>query len=250
MEKFFNTAGPIKTNLHHYVPMEERWDVDRVQMMIRQQKYFILHAPRQTGKTSSILALADFLNQRGEYVAVYANIEPAQAAREDVSRGIRAVLVSIASALRYFTKSELLRDHWLPIFEQAGPEKALEELLSFWAEQSPKPVVLILDEVDALIGDTLISLLRQLRAGYNKRPEGFPVSVILCGVRDVRDYRIHSARTKEIVTGGSAFNVKAESLRMENFSREQIAQLYRQHTEATGQIWEEGILALAWHYTE
>ena len=31
-----------------------------------------------------------------------------------------------------------------------------------------QPIVLLLDEVDALIGDTLIALLRQLRAGYNQ----------------------------------------------------------------------------------
>ncbi|MEN0048489.1 MAG: ATP-binding protein, partial [Bacteroidota bacterium] len=107
-----------------------------------------------------------------------------------------------------------------------------------------------LDEVDALIGDTLISLLRQIRAGYNQRPQAFPISIVLCGVRDVRDYRIHSSSTKEIITGGSAFNIKAESLRLANFTKAQIAQLYQQHTDATGQVFEDGILDLAWHYTE
>ena len=69
--------------------------------------------------------------------------------------------------------------------------------------------MLLIDEIDALIGDTLLSVLRQLRAGYDERPAGFPQSVILCGVRDVRDYRIRSTRDNAIVTGGSAFNVKA-----------------------------------------
>ena len=53
--------------------------------------------------------------------------------------------------------------------------------------------MLLIDEIDTLIGDTLISVLRQLRAGYVRRPESFPQSVVLCGVRDVRDYRIHSS---------------------------------------------------------
>jgi hypothetical protein len=79
-----------------------------------------------------------------------------------------------------------------------------------------RPVVLLLDEVDALVSDTLISLLRQIRAGYNERPTAFPQSVILCGVRDVRDYRMRSG-DQEIITGGSAFNIKAKSLRMGNF---------------------------------
>ncbi|TSE23057.1 hypothetical protein [Tepidimonas aquatica] len=75
-------------------------------------------------------------------------------------------------------------------------------------------------EVDALVGDTLISLLRQIRAGYAQRPQAFPQTVVLCGVRDVRDYRIHSGGG-DIITGGSAFNIKAESLRLGNFSREE-----------------------------
>jgi len=49
-------------------------------------------------------------------------------------------------------------------------------------------MVLFIDEVDSLVGDTLISLLRQLRSGYDRRPSSFPQSIILCGLRDIRDY--------------------------------------------------------------
>ena len=70
--------------------------------------------------------------------------------------------------------------------------------------------------------------------------------MILCGVRDVRDYRIHSAATKEIITGGSAFNIKAESLRLGNFTAEDMAALYAEHTAATGQTFTPEALARAW----
>ena len=249
MERYFNTAGPIKPDMHYYVPMEERWDFEQVQDLIRQEKYFILHAPRQTGKTSSILSLVDFLNQQGAYEAVYADIEAAQAAREDVDAAMLAITGSIASEHELYHHNGMLSSVWRTIYDANGGHGALQALLTYWSRHADKPVVLILDEVDALIGDTLISLLRQLRSGYKSRPRSFPSSVILCGVRDVRDYRIHSSRTKEIITGGSAFNVKAESLRMENFSPEQLVYLYQQHTEHTGQAWEEGIFDLAWHYT-
>ncbi len=249
MEKFFNTAGPIKTDLHYYVPMEERWDFEQVQQLIRQQKYFILHAPRQTGKTSSILALVDYLNQQGDYEAVYANLEAAQAARENFEVGLRIAMAEIVEEISKQQEHVGLEEQLLSVYESAETGHGLRKLLTFWAEKTPKPVVLILDEVDALVGDTLISLLRQLRTGYKDRPKSFPSSIILCGVRDVRDYRIHSARTQEIITGGSAFNIKAESLRMENFSKEQVAYLLQQHTLHTGQVWEEGIVDLAWHYT-
>ena len=59
MERFFNTAGPIKTDLHYYIDPLKRFDLEEVLLLIRQQKYFVMHAPRQTGKTSCMLALRD-----------------------------------------------------------------------------------------------------------------------------------------------------------------------------------------------
>jgi len=109
--------------------------------------------------------------------------------------------------------------------------------------------VLILDEVDALIGDTLISLLRQLRSGYPARPVQFPQSIILCGVRDIKDYRIHSSLEKTIITGGSAFNVKAKSLRMGDFTENETLSLLNAHTIETGQVFEMEASCLVWKLT-
>ena len=55
--------------------------------LIDNWKYFILHAPRQTGKTSSLLALQDYINKEGHYKCLYVNIETAQTARSDVAKG-------------------------------------------------------------------------------------------------------------------------------------------------------------------
>jgi hypothetical protein len=217
--------------------------------LIAARKYFILHAPRQTGKTSCLLALTEELNRSEKYRAVYANIEAAQAAREDVDAAMRAIVGAIASNAQLTLKDNLPYDRMTAILSQFGGHQAVYQLLNEWRQSNPLPLVLMLDEVDALIGDTLISLLRQLRAGYANRPASFPQSVILCGVRDVRDYRIHSSKTKEIVTGGSAFNVKAESLRLGNFAYEELVRLYRQHTAETGQIFEDEVFPLAWDLT-
>ena len=91
-----------------------------------------------------------------------------------------------------------------------------------------RPLVLFLDEIDSLVGDTLVMVLRHLRSGYNRRPASFPQSVILCGVRDVKDYRLRLNGGKEVITGGSAFNIKAESLRLGDFSRQDLEALYLQ----------------------
>ena len=110
-------------------------------------------------------------------------------------------------------------------------------------------MVLLIDEIDALVGDTLLSVLRQLRAGYDLRPAGFPQSVVLCGVRDVRDYRIHSSAEKAVVAGGSAFNVKARSLRLGDFSRDDVLALLAQHTDETGQAFDADALETIWERT-
>ena len=104
--------------------------------------------------------------------------------------------------------------------------------------------MLLIDEIDALVGDTLLAVLRQLRAGYDQRPSAFPHSIVLCGVRDVRDYRIHSSAEDRLVLGGSAFNIKSESLRLGDFSEQEIRDLLAQHTAATGQAFTEESLAL------
>jgi len=251
MEKQFNTAGPSKPHLHYMIDPLKRIDLPEVEMLIAQERYFVLHAPRQTGKTTCLLALTDHLNRTGRYRALYANIETAQAARNDVARGITAVASAIARSASIALGNATL-DQWLLHGEGQGvaPEELVTRLLTYWSVQEPeRPAVLLLDEVDALVGDTLVSLLRQLRAGYTQRPRAFPQSVILCGVRDVRDYRIHTPG-QEVITGGSAFNIKAESLRLGNFTFDETKALWLQHTEATGQRFDDAIWEPLWLDTE
>lgn len=249
MERFFNTAGPIQKENHYYIDPLTRVDLDAVLSLIHQQKYFVLHAPRQTGKTSFLLALMDYLEQKGQYRCLYFNVEMAQAARENVKKGMKTILSIIANDAYYRLGDSFLEKSWQQILKKRGEYSALQGLLTLWCEHSAQPVVLFIDEVDSLVGDTLISLLRQLRSGYATRPRLFPQSIILCGVRDVRDYRIYSSKDKTIITGGSAFNVKAKSLRFDDFSADEIKALYTQHTEATGQPFAEDIFPLVWDLT-
>lgn len=247
--RFFNTAGPVRYENHYCLPPLTRFDLDEILTLIDQGKYFVLHAPRQTGKTTCLLSLMDYLNRGAEYRCLYVNVEMGQSAREDVWRGIRTILSELGLMAQHFLKDGFPEEIREEILETSGPDAALNKVLTLWAQQSPRPLVLLVDEIDALVGDTLISTLRQLRAGYPRRPASFPQSVILCGVRDVRDYRIHSSRDKAIITGGSAFNVKAKSLRLGNFDRGEMKTLYRQHTEETGQRFEDAALELAWELT-
>lgn len=95
--------------------------------------------------------------------------------------------------------------------------------------------MLSIDEIDALVGATLISVLRQLRANCDRRPTHFPQSVLLCGLRNVRVYRFYSSREGTNVHGGSAFSMKAESLRLGDLSRREVEELLAAHTRETSQ---------------
>ena len=243
----FNTAGPSEASDHYLIDPLARIDHLEVLSLIQAKRYFVLHAPRQTGKTTSLRALVQYLNASSHYRAVYANIEGAQTARHDVALGIGAVIQVLARQIEIDTGETRMID-WLQQHRQDNPNDVLTAMLTAWVRLDDKPAVLMLDEVDALVGDTLISLLRQLRSGYPERPARFPQSVILCGVRDIRDYRIHTSH-QEIITGGSAFNIKAESLRVGNFSPEENQALWLQHTAATSQTFDPAIFPELWEDT-
>jgi hypothetical protein len=248
--RFFNTAGPVNCDRHYCIPPLSRFDLPQILQLIAQQKYFVLHAPRQVGKTSFLLALAAYLNQTGQYTCLYVNVEAAQTAREDVNRGIHAILGQLGREALHQLQDEYLAQIWPEVINTQLADAALNETLSQWASQCAKPTVLLIDEIDSLVGDTLISVLRQLRAGYTRRPSSFPQSVILCGVRDVRDYRIFSSEGRELITGGSAFNIKAESLRMGDFTQPEVETLCRQHTAVTQQPFTPPALDLIWTLTQ
>ena len=246
----FNTEGPVVPKDHYCIPPLERLDLRAILERIGDKRYFVLHAPRQTGKTSALLALRDLLNSRaeGDFRCVYVNVEAAQAMREDVQRAMRVILGELASRARS-AGDEFLYDTWPDLLATFG-EGALAEALTRWCENTAVPVVLLIDEIDTLIGDTLIAVLRQLRGRYDRRPESFPQSVVLCGVRDVRDYRIRSSAENAVIAGGSAFNIKAESLRLGDFTEAEVSALLDQHTRETGQPFTPEALQTVWRQTQ
>jgi hypothetical protein len=200
--------------------------------LIEQQFYFVVHAPRQTGKTTCFRSLAQSLTATGRFAALLSSCEVGQAAGGDVEWGIAAVL----DALRIAAGNHLPEELRPPEVDLATPAGSrLLDLLTRWSRQCPRPVVLFLDEIDALVDDVLISVLRQLRTGYADRPRSFPQSVALIGLRDVRDYRQKIRPEVQSLGTSSPFNIKVESLTLPNFTADEVAELYGQHTADTGQ---------------
>lgn len=249
MARFFNTSGPCKPEQHYMISVEERLLSLRSQMVahIEKAQYFILHAPRQTGKTTAMLALSCELTAAGQMIGLYINIEAAQASRNNVEAVNKTIISEIENRAK-LQLPETLRPSEA-CFQVRFWENGLKTFLNNWCAELAKPLILFIDEIDALIGDGLLSVLRQLRSGYNDRPEAFPQSICLIGVRDIRDYRIYSDALKKYVVGGSAFNIKEASLTLSDFTQKQIEQLYQQHTAATGQQFDPTMAELVFQKT-
>ena len=223
------------------LPPEPR--LPRVRELIDAELYFVLHAPRQSGKTTCVRALARMLSAEGRYAAVHASCERGNVAGFDVERCVQAVLRTID--LQAERLPEEHRPPSLEIVREVEAESRLRTWLTRWCERCPRPVVLFLDEIDSLIDESLISVLRQLREGFPDRATRFPHSVVLVGMRDVRDYRARMRPDSDTLGTASPFNIKSESLTLESFTRDEVAALFRQHTEETGQTFTDEAVARA-----
>lgn len=137
--RFFTTAGPVVPERHYCIQPLDRVDLDEILTLIRQMKYFVLHAPRQTGKTSILLAMADLLNSGGEYRCVYANFDGGQAAREDTKRAMRTILGQLGWRARLGLHDDFVAKAKSKLLEEFGPDGALTETLSRWSAADPRP---------------------------------------------------------------------------------------------------------------
>ncbi|WP_088242419.1 ATP-binding protein [Calothrix rhizosoleniae] len=246
MSRWFNTAGPCKADKHYTLSATSR--LPDLSLLIEQESYFVVHAPRQTGKTTAMLALAQQLTATGRYAAVVVSVEVGSAFNHDPGAAELAILGAWYDTISIRLPDELQPPALKPE-QKAEPGRRIRSFLQNWAKASSRPLVLFIDEIDSLQDQTLISVLRQLRDGFPNRPENFPSSVGLVGLRDVRDYKVESGGSDRLNTA-SPFNIKVTSITLRNFNAPEVAQLYQQHTEETGQIFTPSATATAFDLTQ
>ncbi|NEP19495.1 MAG: ATP-binding protein [Leptolyngbya sp. SIO4C1] len=240
MPRWFNTAGPCQPDIHYMLPSLER--LPGLERLIAQRGYFVIHAPRQTGKTTAMLTLAQQLTAQGQYTALLVSAEVGAAYSQMPEKAEAAMLQAWQDAASFWLPSALQPPDWLGC-------RSIGHALKRWAEASPRPVVLFIDEIDALQDDALIAVLRQLRDGYPRRPTGFPQSLALIGLRDVRDYKVAAGGSNRLGTA-SPFNIKIESLTLRNFTLAEVASLYGQHTAETGQVFTPAAVQRSYELTQ
>ncbi|MDR3304140.1 MAG: ATP-binding protein, partial [Treponema sp.] len=218
--KFFNTTGPCNPADHYMLPPEERLVGAQLHRYIRDKLYWVLHAPRQTGKTTFLKSWMREINSGAfsgeDAVACYVNIEACQGML------IEDAMLTLCSTLR----TQAARQNMLvpELSPNVPPGNMLNIILSNWASLvAPQSLVVLFDEVDVLEDAAMVSFLRQLRSGFGERGIGsFPVSIALVGMRDLKDYLV-SAKDGKPVNPGSPFNIKEDSAEISNFTQEDIA---------------------------
>lgn len=217
--------------------------------LVEQKKYFILRSPRQSGKTSYLLALADYLNKQGQYKCLYFNIESVHTDQNDLAESIKGILSELSSRARDFLNDDYPERITPKVLGERGPNQAINEILTLWAKSTDKPIILLIDDIDSIKGGIFASLLRQLRSGYDKRPKLFPHSIVLCGVEDIRFIKLTDT-SGDVVTAGDIFNIDAKSLRLTNFSFDEIKALFHQGIDDIGIEIEESAIQKIWHLTD
>ncbi|MDR0876743.1 MAG: PD-(D/E)XK nuclease domain-containing protein [Treponema sp.] len=233
--RFFNTTGPCNPEDHYMLPPEERLVGAQLHRYIRDKLYWVLHAPRQTGKTTFLQSWLREINAGDEAVACYVSLEDCQGVKER-AEAMRTMYRAICNFAGYAKIP-------VPVIDEKNTEGLLQTTLGKWAQLvAPKPLVVLFDETDVLEGEALISFLRQLRGGFAERAVGiFPVSIALVGMRDLKDY-ITASKGGIAPNPGSPFNIKADSAVLSNFSKDDITRLFAQRTQETGQpITEEAL---------
>jgi hypothetical protein len=214
--------------------------------------YFILHAPRQSGKTTLLDFLTDKINSEGEMYALTVSLATLQYF-DDMAAGASEIIAQLNQAMMTST---------IEIFQQkadtydllpgmSSPSRMARLFLTRLCHDLDKELVIFFDEADCLQEAPLIVFLAQIRDGYNSRhKKKFPKSMALVGMRDIRDYLTLVRPDEESKGAGSPFNIIQETLTLTNFTKDEIQALYRQHTEATGQIFDTSSVARAWHWSE
>jgi len=250
MLPYFNTAGPCVPGKHYMLSPERRFD--HVIRLVDEEKYFTLHAGRQTGKSTSAQWLVDRLNRGDRYRALWVDVQTARGEPriEPAMREVLARLTGSVQRTRGLIEAPSADESETML---RTPTSCVLAFLRRLCEASPLPLVVLFDEADCLVGPAMVSFLTQLRSGYLDRAvTPFPHSVALIGQRQVRDYTLSEQERGAVSWLGSAspFNITAEAATLEPFNREEVSALLAQHTEHTGQRFEPDAVERIWYLSQ
>ncbi|MDR3309160.1 MAG: AAA-like domain-containing protein [Tannerella sp.] len=245
MARRFNIAGPCFPPKHYTIETDRC--TGNARGLINDGLYFVLHAARQTGKTTTLKALTRSINAEGKYYALYCSLEAIERIT-DVHEGIQSLFSVI--------QMNFMLSH-IPNGDRFGENSDVDFAIKIRLSLSrfcmllDKPLIIFFDEADCLQADLLINFLRQLRDGYVSREETpFVHSIALVGMRNIRDYEDQIRGEAKTLGSASPFNIISDAFTLNNFTFEEVAALYQQHTDESGQLFEPDAVSMVWEKTQ
>ncbi|MDR2198850.1 MAG: AAA family ATPase [Deltaproteobacteria bacterium] len=211
--KEFNTTGPCNQDDHYMLPALPR--LPDVRNLIDSKKYYVLHAPRQCGKTTSVKACVKKINEEGDFYALYCSLEEFKGATDKL-QAMDTLIGNLVGSLKESPVEALNKAGRSGFWNKLKTEddyiaSKLKEWLKALSKRLDKDFIIFFDEYDSLFGETLLSFMSQLRNGYVKRDETpFPRSIILIGMRNIRDLKIHIRYEVQSLGSSSPFNIITE----------------------------------------
>ncbi len=231
MERYFNTEGSCNPEEHYMVKLDRRLEQIK-KMLVDRKKYFVISRGRQYGKTTTLRSLKKYLSE--EYMVVSLDFQELGTAefademtfaRAFADIFVRTLEINAASGMKEMSE---------PLAKLSGNYDAgLKELfvqLSRLCSGSPRPIVLMIDEVDSASNNQVfVEFLALLRKYYLNRDET-PIfhSVILAGVYDIKNLKL-KLRPESEHQYNSPWNIAAKFKIDMSFSADQIAAMLEEY---------------------
>ena len=207
--KTFNTSGPNILKKHY--TLKRQRIIDKGLKMVRNERYFTIWAPRQTGKSTYFRMLATDLEKKG-YKVAHINFE---------NYKVEKIETFISRFKTHVNK------FWNTNYEF----ETIPEFFNLIEEVKKEKCVLIIDEVEGINQEYFGEFLHSIRNAYHSRESHCLKSVILVGVSNI---------TGVVQDNASPFNI-VDELEMPYFTNEETMELLAQHEIATGQLFEKKV---------
>jgi hypothetical protein len=253
--KKFNLVGPCDPEAHYLLPPFKR--LPDIQDLINHGHYFVLHAPRQSGKTTTIKAAVEAINAKGEYRALYCSLEDARMVTDrDEAMGVITGLLDKALreasflGLEATSLAEALRNFDATSFRGLF---SVNNWLNFICGQLDKNLLIFFDQADRLAESPFLVFLSLLKNEYETRRHIYshsPRSIAFIGERNIINRELEILVEKKLLDSGPPFNVVAKVLTLANFTLEEVKSLYAQHTATTGQVFGDAATQRAHYWTD
>ncbi len=229
----FNITGKVIPEKHYYVDLAPQ--IRKLMALAKDGAYFVINRPRQFGKTTLLDFFARALQASKHYAPALLSFESFVQRFDmteaefyhNVAQRIVEGLQTVATVPADF-KIDSRNDFFVWLRETC-------QLL-------PRKLVLLIDEVDAVPENTVVGFLSGLREMYLARDRApAPYAVCLVGVHDIKNLKARYREETQSIGSASPFNI-AIDYELPPFSRKNIQQYFQQHTEETGQAFDEKVI--------